>query len=92
MDPTVEQKYNNFRDRIISHNKLDSTYELAFKATSVQTFLTALDQYKETEPNDLLEIICKTFSVNLDDYEKEEIQIFKRYIEYFKKVNKKISQ
>lgn len=83
----TRQKFEGFKIFLEPHVK-DTTYSIALKQSSLELFLSSLEQYQDKSADEIVSIISDKFNVNLDDYSQADKDRFGRYIDYFQKVAK----
>lgn len=85
----VEKKYNNFTSFLKEHIK-DGSYLSMLSAISVERFLEKIKEHNHQTPAEITSNLCKRCDLDINNYSKETINKFERYIEYFQKVAKVI--
>lgn len=84
---TVEIKYRNFI-KFLQDNIKDNTYVSTILANApYELFIKKLQNERKT-PHEITLEICKKCNINIQSYDKEIINKFERYIQYFQEVSK----
>lgn len=81
----VEERYQRFKGFLRPHIN-DTAHSMALNAASLSVFLQTLAKYSKDSPVTITSKICNSFNIVLDEYSKEDIETFHRYLAYFSDV------
>jgi hypothetical protein len=82
----VKLKYNNFTNFLKEHIK-DGSYLALLSTVSVEKFLEKLKEQQNKSPQEITKDLCSKCNLNIQDYPKDVIEKFERYIQYFQKIS-----